>query len=151
MPMRYTNLDVLAIIVCGMFLACNSPQKKGIEDSNVPDSVSHKQEIALTEDTVIYKTPYYTAELENWKEYFRENNKYKDWPKNDRKTALIQCIVEKDSITRGVKVLGQGSGNSELDNEAVRLISEAKVSPAMDGNRKPVRSVFSILVFFPPQ
>lgn len=148
--MRYTNMVVLTITY-GMLLACSNPQKKGVVEENVPDSVYHKTEVTLPEDTIIHEIPYYTAELENWKEYFRENNQYKDWSKNDRKTTLIQCIVEKDSITKNVKVLGKGSGNRKLDDEAIRLISEAKVPPAMDGNKKPVRSVFSILVFFPPQ
>lgn len=135
-----------------MAFGCNKSNKAGLSDSI--SSATEKTDTIPTvsqEDTIVHKMPYYTAELEDAINYFRINNKYKDWQVKDSKTIIIQCVVEKDSTSSGIKILRNGSGNKDLDNEAIRLIKEADILPARDDKGKPIRSIFSIAVHFPPK
>ena len=92
-----------------------------------------------------------TPVLDKAKQYFKENNKYKDWNPQDEKKVLIEYIVEKTGKTTDVTVK-QSCGVEELDNEALRLIREAVMVPGTNLKGKPVRMKdFWIPVFFPPQ
>jgi len=91
-------------------------------------------------------TPY----LHRAKEYFMQHNKYKEWNSADEKRVMIGCVVEKNGDKTDLTVR-QSCGVEELDNEALRLIREADVSPGTNLEGKPVRADFIIPVFFPPQ
>ena len=95
--------------------------------------------------------PYYTASLTDWESYFRTNNKYKNWDSKDEKMVLINAIIEKDSTATQVKVVGKGCGVKELEEEAVRLIKAAKVSPASDEHGNLLRSNWFSPGYFPPR
>jgi len=111
----------------------------------------------LEEDNKLYgfkdlgqfsNTPYKEEALE----YFRTNNRYKDWDANDRKEVRTKSIVEKNGTTSNVRIL-KSSGIDSLDQEAIRLITiMTGIDPARNLNKQPVRSDdFVISVFFPPK
>ncbi|MDR2497338.1 MAG: energy transducer TonB [Tannerellaceae bacterium] len=102
---------------------------------------------AADDDTTVYAVPDQTALLPDAIQYFRQNNRFKDWDKNDDKAVLLQGIVEKDGTITGVKII-RSSKTKKLDDEALRLIKTARYLPgAVKG--KTVRSKFSINVHFP--
>lgn len=109
------------------------------------------QKITQDNDTIIYEAPMVSAALENAIDYFRTNNKYKNWNKNDEKLVILKCIAEKNGSISNVRILRDGSGNSDLDNEAIRLIKQAKLTPARDAKDVAVRSLWTIAVHFPPE
>ena len=83
--------------------------------------------------------------------YFRENNKYKDWPKDDEKRVLIGAVIEEDGTPTDVQVKGS-SEVDELDQEAIRLIKNITFEPGKNKDGKPLRVPnFVIFVFFPPK
>lgn len=86
----------------------------------------------------------------DFKEYFRTNNRYKDWDVNDQKEIMMVFIVEKDGSTSSVEV-GKSSGVEKLDQEAIRLIQNLTFDPAINLKGKPVRSKYTMPVYFPPQ
>lgn len=95
--------------------------------------------------------PYNTAELTTWKSYFQTNNKYKDWDSKDAKTVLIGATVDKEGKAHNVKVL-KSCDVKELDEEAIRLIQEAPISPARNKDGKEVEQTnWGIPVYFPPK
>lgn len=95
--------------------------------------------------------PYYTADLTTWKSYFQTNNKYKDWDSNEAKMALIGATIDKEGKAHDVKV-SRSSGVKELDEEAIRLIQEAPISPARNKDGKKVEQTnWVIPVYFPPK
>ncbi|MDR0757070.1 MAG: energy transducer TonB, partial [Tannerella sp.] len=98
-------------------------------------------------DTIIYNgnTDTY-AELPDAISYFRQNNRFKDWDSSNKKVVFIQGTVEKDgSITNAV--IRRSSNLKQLDDEALRLIKNAKYRPATLKGQN-VRCKFSIAVDF---
>lgn len=153
MNIPYRKILMFAI-VCYLIVACSNTNKAGIpEDTSSSEKMEAEENfISKTgEDTTVHKIPYYTAELDDAIEYFRKNNRYKDWPKNDPKTVIIKCIAEKDSTISDIRIFRNGSGSKDLDEEAKRLIRNTKISPAMNEYKKAIRSEFMILVNFPPK
>jgi len=150
--MKKKKALLMLTAICYLIIGCSNSNKSGLTDNTSFELVKIDTEPAISElDTTIYESPYYTAEIEDAVKYFRENNKYKDWPKNNAKTIIVQCIAEKDSTSTRIKVLKTESGNKDLDNEAIRLIKDAKISPAGNGQQEPIRSLFTIAVHFPPK
>lgn len=109
------------------------------------------QRTTESNDTIIYEVPVVPAALENAVDYFRANNKYKNWNKGDKKLVILKCIAEKDGSISSVRVLRDGSGNSDLDNEAIRLIKQARLSPAKNEKNEVIRSFWTIVVHFPAE
>ena len=99
-------------------------------------------------DTTIYEAPSPTAELPDAMTYFRQNNKFKDWDKNNSKVVILQGIVEKNGTISDVRIL-RPSNVKELDDEALRLIQSAKYTPGKNPQGEDVRSKFTIPVYFP--
>ena len=89
-----------------------------------------------------------TAELLDPTNYFRQNNKFKDWDKNNSKLVVLQGVVEKNGTISDVKIL-RPSNITELDDEALRLIKSAKYAPGKNSNGEDVRSKITIPVQFP--
>ena len=104
---------------------------------------------AQDNDTAIYKYPIYTASLIDVIKYLRDNNKYSDWNKGNKKQVLISAVIEKDGKAVNVEVK-KSSGIEKLDKEAVRLIQNAKYKPASNDRENPVRSNWVIFIDFPP-
>lgn len=134
-----------------------SQKDVAVKSGNFLKERERKEKYSGNEDDKLYgfndlkelkNTPY----KEDWKEYFRVNNKYKNWNKNELKETTVECIVEKDGTTSNVKIQ-KTSGIDSLDVEAVRLIKEmAGITPATNLYNQKVRSSnFFILVTFPPQ
>ena len=95
--------------------------------------------------------PYTTATLKDWKNYFRQNNQYKDWPKDDEKKTMILAVIEADGTATDVKV-ARSSGIDKLDKEAIRLIENAEIEPATNEEGNPIRMKNWIIpVYFPPR
>ena len=115
---------------------------------NSHDYNYNKNHMVVVEDTTIYETPAGTAELQDAITYFRQNNKFKDWDKNNPKKTYIQGIVEKDGTIRDTRII-RSSKIKELDDEAIRLIKSAKYTPGKNKKGEAVRSIFSIAVNFP--
>lgn len=173
------NLILLFSVLQLIFISCNSNNSKQVLSSSedTPDSlivennrindsvesghpeksttlVSDKtgtQTIMQDNDTTIYEIPATTAVLENAIEYFRANNKYKNWRQNDKRFVILKCITEKDASISNIGVLRGGSGNSDLDNEAIRLIKQAKLIPAKNEKNEVIRSFWMTVIHFPPE
>ena len=95
--------------------------------------------------------PYTTAILKDWKNYFQQNNQYKDWPKDDEKKTMILAVIEADGTATDVKV-ARSSGIDKLDKEAIRLIENAEIEPATNEEGNPIRMKNWIIpVYFPPR
>jgi len=91
-----------------------------------------------------------TAALKDAINYFRENNKYKDWDSSDRREVIIKAIIEKDGTASNV-IVQKSSGNGDLDNEAIRLIKDATYLIATNLSGKPIRIDYTNIVYFPPK
>jgi hypothetical protein len=94
------------------------------------------------------------GETPQWPEakaYKKANNRFGDWNKDDPKEVWVDYVVEKDGSTSNVTVW-KSCGIVELDNEAVRLIKEAKIpQPGVDKKGKPIRCGDQKMdVHFPP-
>lgn len=130
-----------------IFVACANPKKESLAEvvsDSIPEPVNK-----IVEDTTICEGGCTTAHLDDAINYFRANNKYKDWPANDKKEVVVRGIAEKDSTLSRISI--KSCGNKELDDEAIRLIKEAKLSPAQNDQGEPVRSQYVNVVFFPPR
>ena len=101
-------------------------------------------------DTTIYDPSEYTADLVDRINYLRQNNKFKDWDKNNPQKVYLQGVVEIDGSFNNVRII-LSSNIKELDDEALRLIKSAKYTPGKDKMGKDVRSIYSIEVYFPPR
>lgn len=90
--------------------------------------------------------------LKGGNDYFRNNNRYKDWNSNDPKEVLVGYVVEKDGTASNVVVL-ESSGNDNLDKEAVRLVKEGEYTVGvLRKNGKKVRAGgMANVVHFPPK
>ena len=116
------------------------------------EAVKHeKKEEAKVEEEVDDTELYSTPQFPNYQAYFRENNKYKDWPKDDQKMVLVGAVIEVDGTPTDVQVK-KSSEVDELDQEAVRLIKNITFVPGKNKDGKPLRVPnFIITVFFPPK
>lgn len=146
--MKTTTFFLFAFLV----IACSHQQKPQTLQEQTPDELVEldKQEIII-EDTTIYDMPYNTAHLEDAINYFRKNNRYKDWDKNDKKKIIVRAIIEKDSTASHIQVMSRDSANQELKEEAIRLIREAKILPALNEEGEAVRSKWMNIIEFPPR
>ena len=130
------------------------PRKKAVEHEK-NEEVEIKVEKKNTEENKVERNeeemPYTTATLKDWENYFRQNNQYKDWPKDDEKRVLIGAVIEEDGTPTDVQVKGS-SEVDELDQEAIRLIKNITFEPGKNKDGKPLRVPnFVIFVFFPPK
>lgn len=92
-----------------------------------------------------------TAILDKAKEYFRQNNVYKDWDPKDKKETRLSFIVEKNGTTSSIEVI-QSSGIEKLDKEAIRLIEKAHFLYGTNLKNEPIRcGDTQIIVYFPPK
>lgn len=120
--------------------------------------------VSAEADTV-WNQPFNTAALPDAINYFRANNRYKDWDTEKGKRIMVQAISEKDGTatdaqvrygwdynpqTGSMKNKKEGTcGVKELDEEALRLIREAKFLPGRSEEGTLVRSKFIIVIDFP--
>lgn len=123
--------------------------------------------VQTAEADTVWSIPFNTATLPDALDYFRTNNRYKDWDAAKGKRIMIGAVVEKDGRATDVKVVRAWDYNpatggmknktdgtcgvKELDEEAIRLIREAKLLPGKMKEGTPVRSKFVIMVEFPPK
>ena len=92
-----------------------------------------------------------TASLDNYLEYFRQNNRFSDWDANDARQVLIRAVINRDGTSSYVGVMSS-SGIEKLDNEAIRLIQEGSFTPGRNAEGEIIRmGGFGIPVFFPPR
>ncbi|MDR0974037.1 MAG: energy transducer TonB [Prevotellaceae bacterium] len=122
-----------------------SPAKaQTTQPNNKPDKADTEE----SETDIAFITPWLNKEAI---EYFRTNNRYKDWDSADKKTAYMRCVVEQDGTVSKAELL-KGTGNEDLDKEAVRLMQGIpKVTPGRDKNNQPIRVQNMIFyVHFPP-
>ena len=122
-------------------------------DSAIKDTLNITQSSTANDSHDL--PPYSTASLLNWKEYFRTNNKYKDWDSKDAQKVFIRAIVEKDGAITDV-IIVKKCNNDLLNNEAIRLIRDAKangaqIEPARNEKGNPIRSNWTIAIDFPPK
>lgn len=140
-------------------IAVKETTYSGTEKSHLDlDKNSSKPEvenISEKEDTMIYyfsdqKKIHNTPYFENYTEYCRVNNKYKDWDKSDKRETIVGFVVEKDGTTSYVKVM-KSSGIEMLDNEAIRLAKQMKHGkPGTDLKGNPIRvGDMTVKIFFP--
>lgn len=101
-------------------------------------------------DTTIFESGVATARLEDAINYFRQNNKYKDWAKDDERSVFVRGVVEKNGKLSHIVKIG-GDENEELRAEAVRLLKEAYITPAKNDRGQNVRSYWVNVVHFPPK
>lgn len=144
-----TLLTAITLIGCGE----TKKQTLGADEPAAAKQMISPSGEKVKEDTIsIGKDIHYTSYIENPKAYFRLNNKYKDWDKNDERKVVIGFVSEKDGSTSHVNIK-KGCGIEKLDNEALRLVKEMKYDePAVDIEGNPIRAGgMAILVFFPPQ
>lgn len=151
------SIILLLMLSSFFFISCNrgnSKQVLGVE--NIPETLTVTEGKDLKEnDTIVYadeKDVFNTPYIKNVKEYFRKNNRYKDWDKNDKREVVVNFSTLKDGSNINVKIR-KSSGVQKLDDEAVRLIQKMKYEePAIDFDHKPVSvKLMSIVVFFPPK
>lgn len=140
------NTKAVFLFISSVFIACTNPKKESLRED---PSAETKNTTKIEGDTTICERDCSSANLDNAISYFRENNKYKDWLANDKKDVLVRGIAEKDSTLNRISI--KSCGNKDLDDEAIRLIKNAKISPALNNQGKPVRSQYVIIVHFPPQ
>lgn len=129
------------------------------------ETIESHADIADTD--TICSLPFNTAILPDALNYFRINNRYKDWSPDKGKRIMIGAVAEKNGKATDVKVvcswdynpgtesmknkMDGTSGIKELDEEALRLIREATLLPGKTKEGTPVRSKFVIMVDFPPK
>lgn len=135
-------------LVC-IITGCNQQKPQTLEEEKPVELVA--SEVIIKEDTTVYDIPYNTAHLDDAIAYFRKNNKYKDWDKNDKKKIVVRAIIEKDSTASNIQIMSKDSEHPELKDEAIRLIQDAKILPALNENGEVVRSKWVIIINFPPQ
>ena len=130
------------------------PRKEAVKHEK-KEEVEIKVEKEKTEENKVEEKdeemPYTTATLKDWKNYFRQNNQYKDGPKDDETKTMILAVIEADGTATDVKV-ARSSGIDKLDKEAIRLIENAEIEPATNEEGDPIRMKNWIIpVYFPPR
>lgn len=119
----------------------------GLENVKPLPAVEQSTAVEEPTDTIVFNT----AQLSDWKEYFQTNNKYKDWDPKQKTKALVGAVIEKDGTPTKLKII-KSSGNEQLDQEAIRLIQQAPIKPAINKAKQPVRQTnWVIFVEFPPK
>lgn len=122
-------------------------QLPDVQKQEKPDMAMTASQEEEQTDTVVFNTPY----IKDWKEYYRTNNRFKDWDPNNEATTLVGAVIEKDGTPWNLKIL-RSSGHDELDQEAIRLVREADIDPATNKAKQPVRCYnFAAPVSFPPK
>ena len=117
-------------------------------DTTIDNSANNDDEVYRGEGNLakfIKRTPQL---IEHYR-YFKENNKYKDWDPTDKKVVKLIFVSEKDGTAADIKIR-ENCDNTDLDNEAIRLIKEAKYIPGTNLKDEPIRIEMSITVYFPP-
>lgn len=101
-----------------------------------------------SKDTVVVTTPFFYE----WKNYFRENNKYKDWDAKNEKAVMIRAAVDEQGHLSQIRLFRK-SGEEKLDEEALRLVKSIKqIDPAKNKANEPIKTNnFIITVYFPPK
>lgn len=138
----------------------------GGQATGEPEKPTEADKQTVEADSV-WTVPFNTAVLPDALNYFRTNNRYKDWAPAKGKRIMIGAVAEKDGTATDVKVLhawdynpqtgemqnkSDGTcGIKELDEEAVRLIREAEYLPGKTKDGALIRSKFVIMVDFPPK
>lgn len=162
-----TKSILIALSSLLLFVSCTGKTKQPKEetlwdDSAIVNNSAHatKAEITEKKDTVDNDRIYYfedlqeikeTPRLAGPKEYFRKNNKFKDWDANDPKQVFLEYIVEKNGTASNVEIK-ESSGIKKLDDEALRLIKEAEYLPGTNHKGEPIRCGNMMNhVFFPPK
>lgn len=149
---------LIPLLIVASLSACNKGKKQQLENeplqahltsSPMNGTIDTTTTHVPQEDTTICKNPVTTAMLEDQLDYFRTNNRFKKWDKKDKKVVCVRAIIEKDGSPRQVLVI-KSSGNEELDREAIRLIENATITPAKTELQQPLRSLWMIPVYFPP-
>lgn len=106
-----------------------------------------EQDTIVTDMKMVGTTPVLKGE----RDYLSQNNKYKDWDKNDAKRVIVGYVVEKNGKASNI-FIRISSENEELDKEAIRLIEEAEFSVGTDITNKEIRTGnMAIVVDFPPR
>ena len=123
-----------------------SNDNDNVEISDVPEANDDKIYNIGDMDN-IYRNP----QLENALEYFMANNKFKDWDPNNNKAVYLKFVVEKNGETSDIKIV-KSCGIEELDNEAVRLIKEARHVPGTNIKGERIRcGNMANIIDFPPK
>ena len=135
-------------LVC-LVTGCNQQKPQTLEEEKPAELVA--SEVTIEEDTTVYDMPYKTAVIEDANEYFRKNNKYKDWDKGNKKNIIVRAIIEKDSTASNIQVMSKDIEYPELKEEAIRLIQGAKIRPALNEKGEKVRSNWLFVMQFPPK
>lgn len=135
-------LFVSAILIIGLSCSKKTDKKTlNIDTNQVIDA-------DIIDNDSIYELPPSTAVLDNYAEFYKENNKYYDWPANDAKRVVLKGIAKKNGSFEDVAIL-RSSGIDKLDDEALRLCGKVKLSPALNESGEPVNSYFVISVNYP--
>lgn len=146
-----TTLSVLLSLF--LLTNCNSKTNQPKETSLWNDTVTQIQTqdkiVADNGDTTVYQNPHIHPQTEDLTIYFKQNNKFKNWDKNDKKNVRIYGIVEKNGKF-SVETI-KGDAPQELIDEAVRLVKGIKINPAKDEYGNTVRSNWFFGVDFPPE
>lgn len=128
-------------------LSALEKQKSVVAVQQQKEDQSEPVAVEESVDTLVFNTPY----INNWKEYYRTNNRFKDWHPDKKVMAMVGAVIEKDGTPREL-IIVKSSGYDELDREAIRLVKEADIDPAKNKAKQPVRcSNFRAPVYFPPQ
>lgn len=152
-------------------LSCKPKTNASVEVA-VADWAEVEQEITLSdeaivvdEDTTIHAMPPYTAHQKDALNYFRQNNRLKDWDPKKAKQVMVKAVIEKDgSLTRPFiyryRELDPATNEwttkenwqeDDFTREALRLIQEADIEAGRDKDGNFVRSEWMNVVFFPPK
>lgn len=114
-----------------------------VKEQSDNDRIYYFKDLKEIKETPVFK--------ETPTQYFRNNNRYKDWNINDKKEVVLEYIVEKDGTASNIKIR-KSSNNTDLDEEAIRLIKEAKHLPGTNLQGEYIRCGNTIItVFFPPK
>lgn len=145
----------------GTFSMQNTPSKREKPDETISVEAPPNEIVSeSTQEEVDNDRIYYWKDLTEMKEtptlpnamkYFRNNNKYKDWDANNKKEVGLEYIVEKNGKASHIEIK-KSSGIDDLDNEAVRLITEATHLYGTNMKGEPIRCGNTVItVFFPPK
>ncbi|GEM_PF-2921880 len=125
-------------------LKTEKPEKEITPQSDITENT--EQDTIVTDMFVVGTTPV----LKGTKDYLKQNNKYKDWDKNDSKKVFVGYVVERNGKASNVYVK-ISSENDELDKEAIRLVEEGEFTVGTDTNGKEIRTGnMMIVIDFPP-
>lgn len=133
------DLFIILILLCCCANLLAQQNRRGVTPPTSP-----------TDTTVYSNQPELSTAVLADPAWFVNNNRFKDWDKNDPKTVVARGIVEKNG-TLGNAVVIRSSNIRKLDDEALRLAVAAKYIPASIGSKDPVavRSRYTVVVTFP--